>query len=136
MPLTGPFLTSGILVYVARGVNFNSTNTDTQLPIALPPGFSLYQVIGVRVANPSAALTGATLGVFTAASGGGQTVAADQSVTGVSATAVNTNNNSLDLTKTNSLTEAYNVATLFVRVGTAKGSAATADVAVLIEPLS
>jgi len=117
------------------GVNFNSANTDNAIPVPLPPGVSRYQVQSVRLNNASASISTATIGVFTGTGGGGQTIAANQAVT-VTATAADTNNNSQNLTITNAGTEAYNDATLQVRIGTAQGSAATADVVIIIVPLT
>jgi hypothetical protein len=125
----------GQLRYALTGVNFNSANTDNALTITLPTGVTRYAVAGVRINNASASISTATIGVFTSTGGGGQTIAANQAIT-VTATATDTNNNTMSLTLTNGNTMAYNDATLQVRIGTAQGSAATADVIVDIIPLS
>lgn len=126
---------SARLRFVATGINFNSANTDNAVSINLPVGVARYQIDSVRINNASASISTATVGVFTATGGGGQTIAANQAIT-VTATASDANNNSMSLTLTNANTEAYNDATLQVRVGTAQGSAATADVVIYITPLT
>jgi hypothetical protein len=119
---------------VATAVNFNSANTDT--PITVTPFVATrYAVGGVRLNNANTSISTATVGVFTASGGGGQTIAANQSIT-VTATATDTVNNTMALTLTNSNTMAYNDATLQIRVGTAQGGAATADVCIEIIPLT
>jgi hypothetical protein len=53
----------------------------------------------------------------------------------VSATAANTNNNAQSLTIVNAGTQSWNVATLYFRVQTAEGSAATGTVTLHVYPL-
>lgn len=125
----------GPAYYVLKGVNMNSATTDNSLTIQLPTGVSRYAVSSVWLNNASASISTATIGVFTAASAGGQTIAADQAIT-VTATATATNNNAQSLTLTHASTEAYSSTTLFVRVGTPQGSAATADVIVTVNYLT
>ena len=125
----------GQLRFALIGVNFNSPNTDNPIPITLPAGVSRYVVNSVRINNASASISTATIGVFTAVGGGGQIIAANQAIT-VTTAATDINNNTMSLVGTNLNTEAYNDTTLFVRIGTAQGSAATADVIVIIFPLT
>lgn len=120
--------TPAMLRYCAGGVNFNSANTDTPVQISPLPS-SRYVINGVYISNASASISTATVGVFTATGGGGQTIAADQAIT-VTAAASNTNNNAMQLSITNTNSMAYNSSSLQVRVGTAQGSAATADVCI------
>ena len=121
------------LRFCSVGVNFNAGTTDTALSIS-PLPTTRYTIGNVRIGNASASISTATVGVFTAAGGGGQTIAANQAIT-VTATATDTVNNTMALTLTNGNTMAYNDATVQVRVGTAQGSAATADVCVEVLPL-
>lgn len=125
----------GPAYFLAKGVNFNATNTDTSVAVTLPPGITRYAVSSVWLNNASASISTATVGVFTAAAAGGQTIAANQAIT-VTATATDTLNNAQALTLTAATTKAYNDTTLFVRVGTAQGSAATADVLITLTYLS
>lgn len=124
-----------VLRFVAEDVNFNAANTDTQLLLNIPSDVLRYSINSVRINNASASISTATVGVFTAAAAGGQTIAANQAIT-VTATATDTNNNTQSLTLTNANTMAYNDTTLFIRVGTAQGSAATADVVVTVHLIS
>lgn len=125
----------GLIRVALIGVNFNSANTDNPVTIPLPPGISRYAVNSINISNASASISTATIGVFTGTGGGGQTIAATQSIT-VTQTGPDTNNNFMRLTQTNATTEAYNDATLQVRIVNAQGSAATADVIINILPLT
>lgn len=127
--------TAGVLRFVASGVNFNSANTDTALTLTLPAGVSRWRFNAIFINNASASISSATVGVFTGTGGGGQTIAANQAIT-VTASAADTNNNTMALAGTNTGTMAYSDTTIYVRVGTAQGSAATADVVVFISILS
>jgi hypothetical protein len=126
-------------IYIAvKGINFNSANTDTSVAITLPTGITRWKLgtfNAIAITNASASISTATIGVFTGAGGTGQTIAANQVIT-VTATAADTNNNTMQLSITNAATEAYNDTTVFVRIGTAQGSAATADVVFIIIPLT
>jgi hypothetical protein len=121
--------------FLLKGVNFNSANTDNAVTITLPPGVARYAVASVWLNNASASISTATVSVRTGAGATGATIAAAQAIT-VTATATDTVNNAQSLTLTNAGTEAYNDLTLYVRVGTAQGSAATADVLITLTYLS
>lgn len=128
-------LERGPSFYVLRGVNFNSANTDNALTVTLPTGVSRYAIGSVWLNNASASISTATVSVRTGAGATGATIAAAQAIT-VTATATDTVNNAQSLTLTNAGTEAYNDTTLYVRTGTAQGSAATADVIINLIYLS
>lgn len=119
--------------YCATAVNFNSATTDTALSIS-PLPTTRYVINNIRIGNASASISTATVGVFTATGGGGTALAANQAIT-VTATATDTNNNAMTLALNNGPTTAFNDATVQIRVGTAQGSGATADVCVYIVPL-
>lgn len=124
----------GALNYTVTGVNFNVANTDTAITLALPTGVSRYVIQGVRIDNPSAALSTATCGVFTATGGGGTPIVSTGAIT-ITTNAANTPNNAQALTLAISNTNiTFNLTTLYFRVGTAQGSAATGDVTILIFP--
>lgn len=127
--------TPPIVSYILEDVNFNATNTDNTLTLTLPGNVERYVINSVRINDASASISTATLGVFTGAGATGATIAANQAVT-VTATATDTLNNTQSLTLTNANTMAYNDTTLYVRTGTAQGSAATADVIVTLHLLS
>jgi len=117
------------------GVNFNSATTDNPITVNLPTGSTTYKVSAVAVWGASHSLTTATAGLFTAASGGGTAICADQALTPTSGTA-NTNLNTQDLTMAaNDATTAFTSPTLFFRVGTPEGAAATGNVTVLLRTL-
>lgn len=123
------------IVIKAVGVNFNSANTDTTIPVTLPTGVSNYQIASVRIANASASISTATYGLFSAAAGGGTAIIPSPQAITVTTAGANTNNNSLTATPTNSGTQSWNFSNLFFRVVTAQGSAATADVIITLVPL-
>ncbi len=118
--------TVGLLRFAITGVNFNSANTDNSVTISLPAGITRWRVNAPFITNASASISTATAGIFTGAGGTGQTIAANQAIT-VTATAADTNNNMMVMAATNGSTMAYNDTTIFFRIGTAQGSAATAD---------
>lgn len=118
--------------FVLPAVNFNAGTTDTALNITLPTGLKNYVVHSVRIVNANHTLVTATVGVFSAAGGTGTTIAADQAITVTSGTA-NTALNTQALTLSPASTTAFNFPVLQIRVGTAEGAAATADVVVIIQ---
>lgn len=123
------------LKFVAPAVNFNVASTDTPVAITLPAGINNYIVNKVSICNASHTLVTATVGVFGAASGGTPTISANQAITVTNGTA-NTALNTQSLTLASAATIAYNLSTLYVRVGTAEGTAATADVVITIQLLN
>lgn len=125
---------SGMLT-VSALVNFNAGAADTAIPIKLPPGCTRYNINTVWISGASHSLTTATAGLFTAAAGGGVAIVTAASAITVSATADATNNNMQSMTVNNGNTESYTAATLYWRVGTAEGAAATASVSICYRPL-
>jgi hypothetical protein len=123
-------------IYAKASVNFNAANTDTTFPVVLPAGFTTFMVSAVIIAAPSVAINTCTFGLFTASGGGGVAIVAGGTTVTVSSASANTNNNSQATTPGTAATQTYNVAALFFRVGTAKGSAATATVLIHIRPLA
>lgn len=121
--------------FVAAGVNFNSANTDTSIAITLPTGVTRYKISQVFISHASASITTATFGCFTGAGGTGIAFVAAGTAITVSTASENTNNNTMTTAAVNVNTLSYTAGTLFFRVGTAQGSAATADVAITITPL-
>lgn len=119
--------------YTITGVNFNSATTDNPIVLSLPPGTSTYKVQSVSVWGASHTLTTATMSLWTAAGGTGVAICADQALTNTSGTA-NTALNEQDLTLA-SATTAFTSGTVYARVGTAEGAAATGNVTVVIRIL-
>lgn len=101
------------------GWDVNSAATDTAFTISS----SRYRIDRIVVENASTNLTTATGGVFTAAGGGGTTIAADQALSALTAS---TKFDDLTL-QAIAGTDVFTAATLYSRCGTAQGSAATVD---------
>lgn len=139
-PIAGGTLVSppggatSLVKYTLRGINFNSASTDNALTLNLPTGAKNYVVNKIYITNASHTLVTATIGVFSAAAAGGTTIAADQAITVTNGTA-NTALNTQALTLSPAATIAFNFSQLFIRVGSAEGAAATADVTVCLQLL-
>lgn len=129
------FVMPTFIRYAFKGINFNSANTDNALTFTLPAGISRYRFNNCNISNASASITTATAGVFSAVSGGGIALANNQALT-VSQSVANTNSNTMGLVINNGNTEAYNLTTLYFRIGTAQGTAATADVIITLALLT
>ena len=118
--------------FTITGVNMNAATTDHAITLTLPAGATTYVVDSVSLWGASHTLTTATAGLFTAASGGGTGICADQAITNTSGTA-NTNLNYQALTlAANDATTCFTASPLYFRVGTAEGAAATANVTLTI----
>lgn len=113
---------------VLTAVNFNSSNTDNTVSIVFPSNMTTYLVDKVIITSASASLTSATCGVFTATAAGGTAIVTSGTAITVSTASANTLNNSQSLTVNNTGTQSYNLSTLYFRVQTAEGSAATGNV--------
>lgn len=113
----------GLLRACVTGVNFNSANTDTAIPIG-NIGSTRYYPFAIDISNASHTLTTATIGLFTGTGGSG-TIIADGAVT-VSATTPGSANSSQQ--RAAASTVSYNNTSVQLRIGTAEGAAATADV--------
>lgn len=116
-------------------VNFNSGNTDTAITINLPAGVTNYKISSILIANPSASLSTATFGVFTAAAAGGTAIVTAATAITITTASGNTNNNMMSATVNNQNTMSFNLTTLYFRVATAQGSAATGSVIIHVQPL-
>jgi hypothetical protein len=126
----GP-INESVLLAVALGVNLNSGNTDTQAVLEPWVSGADFIVDSVIVTNPSRSMTTATVGVFSAASAGGQAFMANQAITAlvnpkdyvrVGPSSASTTTGAISANGT-AIASAP-----FVRCGTAQGAAATADV--------
>jgi parallel beta-helix repeat protein len=121
-----------LVAYKLTGVNFNSGNTDNAITIALPSGYTRYAPNLVLITHASGTLTTSTFGVFTGAGGTGTTIVASTANT-VSTSAENTTNNGQSVSI--GFGGSFNIATLYFRVLTPQGSAATADVTLVVRAL-
>lgn len=122
----------GLLTTSITGVNFNSAGSDNTVLFPLPTGYTRYTIGSVEISHASASLTTSTWGVFSGAGGTGVAVQGLAANT-ISTAAANTANNALLIFPSG--TVSFNLASLFFRVGTAQGSAATADVTITYYPL-
>lgn len=129
-------LNPGYVEITARGVDFNDDNSDTPIKIVLPQPYTEYVVNRVAIANASGPLTTATCSMWTEPNGAGTAIVASGSAITVSTGSDNTNNNTQSLTIVNAQTNAWKHTTLYFRVQTAQGSAATGDVTIIVEPRS
>lgn len=122
----------GFIRYQFSNINFNTTNTDNLLTFTLPAGVSRYRINSLLITHASVALSTATAGLFTGAGGTGLGMAANQSLAGLTQTAENTTGNALALSLVSAGTTALNLTTLYLRIGTAQGVAATANVTLIL----
>ena len=138
-PVDAPVAGIRRIIGFAVGANLNQTNTDIPIPLLLLPNQN-FVVTGFTVNNASVSLSSATLGLNTVAvAGTGNTVL----VTAAALSALTSANLHLAMTiasggtgqwftnavGTPSSTSAFlgTANTLYARVGTAQGAAATAD---------
>lgn len=121
----------GSIEFAISSVNFNSANTDNAIAITLPTGATRYRVNQVYISGASGTLTTSTVGVFTSTGGGGAAVIAGGTAVTVSTASDATANNAQVLAGG---VITYTASTLYFRIGTPQGSAATANVAVIIIP--
>ncbi len=120
---------------VTTGVNFNAANTDTAITITPPTGYTRYFVTQIMISSASHTLVTATCGLFTATGGGGFAIQpAGTAVTVTTNAETTTNNNQIIFPST--YTTNVNATTLYFRIGTAEGAAATATVTLLINWIS
>jgi hypothetical protein len=116
-----------MMTYGATGINCNSANTDNLVTITFPPGFTKYQLFRAYAYNPSTSLTTATAGIYTAAAAGGFNLVTTTALSPLTTNAVNTAGASMTFTPNLSTTGYLTSTTLYFRIGTAQGSAATVD---------
>ena len=109
----------GLLGYM-NAVDLNVANNDNAIAI----GSGRYRIDHVTLESPSAAVTLATAGLFTAAGGGGTTLCADQALSGDLTAATKFQN----LTEQAIVqTDVRSEGTIYLRTGTAEGSAMTVN---------
>lgn len=102
----------------------NNANLDVVSDVAMTIDASRYQVTKITVDDATTNITTAQVGVFTAAGGGGTTLAAIQSLA-----ALTSSSKFKDLTlEAITGTDARTESTLYFRIGIAQGAAAFADV--------
>ena len=108
----------------AKGVLTNVTSTDSAvIDIPISPAGPGYVVDAVYVYNAVGDNTLTTLGVFTAAAGGGATIVANAALGATHAAATGVTARTVAAT---AITPAVRAESLFIRIGTASGVANTA----------
>ncbi len=123
----GPFVVS------AASINANSV-ADTAIAVPLPRGVTKYRVARVTALNPSIGLTAAFAALYTGPTGGGVTICAPQALSGLTTNSANAAGNAIDLAQALAAATFLTAATLYFRITTAQGAAATVDVAIEIQP--
>ena len=131
-----------MVVFVATGVNFNSANTDTAIPISLPTGFTRFTLNSVRISGADGSgggsLTTATCMVSSQSGGAGTAFVASGSAITVSTSSEGTTNNTQSLTLAVGGLASFRVAdvpNIYFRVQNPQGTARTANVVVAVQPL-
>jgi hypothetical protein len=108
----------GLLAF-KLAIDANAANNDNAITVEA----TRYRIDRITVDNASINLTTGTVGVFTAAGGAGTTLAADQVLTALTASAKFD-----DLTLAGiAATDVATAGTIYIRTGTAQGAAATFD---------
>ena len=128
------------IIGYALQVNVNQTNTDIPVTLFLLPGTN-FTVTKLQVNNASVSLTSATASLYTATGGGvgsGTALAADQALSALTVVGVGNANLTLASAASNTVLNTTTLGladTLYIRIGTAQGAAATADFYIWGEPL-
>jgi hypothetical protein len=118
---------------IAKAVSANLV-ADTPLIVPLPPGVTRYRVTRVTLFAPSVPLTAAQAAVYNAVSGGGAAICSPQALSGLTSSSPATAGNAIDLTLALAAATFFTATTLFFRITTAQGAAATVDVILHIQP--
>jgi hypothetical protein len=122
-------------ISVAVPVNFNAVG-DTPIDIPLPQGFSTYAVDMVFIANASAAINGAKIGLFTQAGGAGAAIVAGGTAVTVSSAAPDTANNMQQIAIGPGLSESFNVHDRATWPGSSHGDRGAVDLCTVLATCS
>lgn len=125
------------IIGYALGVNCNSATTDTAVNLYLLPGAN-FVVTKFQANNASVSLTTATVSLYTATGGSGGSgtgLATDQALSALSTVGTGNVNLTLASAATNTVQNTVTLGTitggtantLYIRIGTAQGAAATCD---------
>lgn len=126
----------GSVIIPPVAVDFNVANTDTPITISLPNGFTRWRLNQIMISGASSSLSTSNFGMFTSTGGGGTALVAAGTANTVTASAEDTNNNLFNFTPANVNSQSHNQTTIYFRVGTAQGSAATGKVTLVVSPVS
>lgn len=122
------------IVGVALGVNVNQTSTDVPIPLIMLPGTN-FVVTKVQLNNASTSLTTATASVYPAVAAGGNAIVSDAALSALTSSTKNLAMTLAAGAATNVLNQTTQANTLYFRLGTAQGAAATVDVYIWAECL-
>ena len=109
-----PYVSSRLAVEVPF-IDCNATG-DTVITVPIPASGRLWRVSSLAVQGVSGAFSAAQIGFYGAASQGAPLIAAQQAISGITSTSVNTVGNLAPLTITNQV--AMNVSTMYANIGT------------------
>jgi hypothetical protein len=127
---------AGFIEFLLASANFNST-ADQSIAINLPTGYTRYRILNIIVSNPSVSLTTAAGGFYTAAAKGGTAiVAAGQTYSALTNNTASTSGSLMAATIVNSATAFFTANPIYFSLTTPQGSAATADISIVIQPLA
>jgi len=119
------------------GVNANSGNTDTAIPLTPPSGYTRFGVAAIRLTNATGTLTTMTFGCFTTTGGGGSPLITSGTACTVS-TGSDASANNLQQANGSATTASFLIASLpntpniYFRVQTPQGVAQTFTVSAVI----
>jgi hypothetical protein len=117
-------------------VNFNSANTDFQILINLPVGFTRWRIMNLFISGASGTLTTSTIGLFTQQNAGGLAIFNAGTAITITTSAIDTNNNAQAVAGVNNQnTLFYSDTAIYFRVQNPQGVPATASVTVVYVPL-
>jgi hypothetical protein len=122
--------TQAIFQSTITNVNFNSANTDNQVLINLPVGFTRWRMQNIYLSGASGTLTTATCGLFTQPAAGGVAIVTSGSAINVNTSSIDTNNNGQVFTINNQNTLFYSDTAIYFRVQNPQGNAATGNITV------
>jgi hypothetical protein len=123
-------LTSSGAYAMFTAVNMNSANTDNQITHIPWAQYIVRRITIFGCSTSLGATSTATIGVFTGAGGTGTTVVTNATITGMTGV---TKYNTLTLAETD---DALQATSIYVRIGTAQGGAATCSFSIEVTPLS
>jgi hypothetical protein len=133
--LSVPELIANLVSTVVGLVNFNAANSDTPIPITLPPGTTQYRVDQVIISGATGLITTATCGVFSGPGATGAVVVVPNTAITITASTPDTINNMQALPICNQNTMAFSDTLLYFHIYTPQGQVQTANVSVFYQPL-
>lgn len=127
------------ILYASTAVDFNTTNTDYPISIVLPTGYTKYRIGAITVINTgtTASLTTATCGVWTGAGETGTNLVATATALSAITTNAALTSSSIIASLTQLVSNYYVTSatnTIYFRMKTAQGAAASGTVVVQVIP--